>query len=192
MGIKIPDYLTRYYVGGEDPFISLNDLPLEQANAIKKKHCERNNIGDFYAEDDYLIHRQEIEKWILNELLLKGGNPTYTVPIYMCLGESPNSEFDIRKDIQKNALEIRIPLKYLDLNAITFTYPDSMYRFDVDINGKLIGGGRTNTPEVFLYNELEEGLRKYKISGKIRMEEHYIEAQVWNREMLYKFYEHYL
>jgi len=38
-----------------------------------------------------------------------------------------------------------------------------------------------------LYNELEKGLSKYKKNGIIIMEEHYIEAQVWNREMLYEY-----
>jgi len=187
MGLKIANYLTRYYVKGENPFISLNDLPFEKANEIKKAYCKRNNIGDFYAEDDYLFHRLEIEKWIYNQLLMKGGNPKNTVPVYMCLGESPNSEFDIRVDIQKNAAEIKIPLKYLDINAITFTYPDSMYKFITNKDGELINAERTNTPEVFLYNELEKGLSKYKKNGKIIMEEHYIEAQVWNREMLHEY-----
>jgi hypothetical protein len=188
MGIILSNYLTRYYTNGEDPFTSLNDLPLEQANELKRKHCLRNNIGGYYAQDEYLVHRLEIEKWIYGQLLLKGGNPKNNVPIYMCLGESPiNSEFDIRHDIQKDAMEIKIPIEYLGLTAITFTYPDSMAKFTVDENGKLVKAELTRTPEVFLYNELENGLKKYKENGLIKMEEHYIEAQIWNREILYEY-----
>jgi len=44
-----------------------------------------NNIGGFYAEDNYLIHRKEIEKWLCNQLISKGGNPQNTVPIYKAL-----------------------------------------------------------------------------------------------------------
>jgi hypothetical protein len=67
-----------------------------------------------------------------------------------------------------------------------------MYEFTVDNDGKIINAGRTNTPEVFLYNELESSLmKKYKKNGAIIMEEHYIEAQVWNREMLYEYLEKY-
>lgn len=177
----VPDFLTRYYVHGENPFTSLNDYPFEKANEIKKNHCKRNNIGGFYAEDDYLIHRKEIEKWLFDQLLAKGGNPQNAVPVYMTLGESPLGEFDIREDIQKNAEEIKIPLKYLDMSAISFTFPDSMYRFVLDNNGDIVGGERTNTPNVYLYNELEEVISKYKTDS------HYIEAQVWNREMLYDY-----
>ena len=186
MGIILPDFLTRYYQSGVDPFISLNDLPFEQANKEKKKHCEKNCIGDFYAEDDYLLHRREIEKWIYNQLLLKGGNPSNTVPIYMCLGESPKSKYDIRLDIQKNSLEIKIPLSVLDLTTITFTYPDSMYEFELDKNNRIIGGKRTNTPTVYFYNELSVILKNYK-DGNEKNVDHYIEAQVWNREQLYKY-----
>lgn len=94
----IPDFLTRYYPKGEYPFVTLNELPFEDANRIKKIHCERNGIGFFYAEEDYLIHRREIEKWIYSQLVEKGGHPNCSVPIYMILGESPKGEFDIRVD----------------------------------------------------------------------------------------------
>ena len=184
--MNLPTYLTRYYISGEDPFISLNDLSLDQANRIKKLHCLKNNISDFYAKDEYLIHRLEIEKWIYNQLLLKGGIPANTVPIYMCLGDSPKGKYDIRGDIQKNSVEIKIPLSALDLRTVTFTYPDSMYKFLLDENNKIIGGERTNTPAVYFYSELKTAIRNYK-DGNEKMEDHYIEAQVWNREQLHKY-----
>ncbi|HWQ58208.1 MAG TPA: hypothetical protein VN540_04240 [Clostridia bacterium] len=178
---SVPTYLTRYYVKGEIPFLSLNDIGMEEANEIKKAHCERNMIGGFYAADDYLVHRRNIEEWMYRRLLEKGGHPTNRVPVYMTLGESPKGEYDIRSDIQRNAAELRIPLQYLDLSAITFTFPDSMYRFVLDEEGNIIGGERTNTPDVYLYGELEDVISVYKT------DEHYIEAQVWNRDMLSHF-----
>ena len=182
--MKIPDFLTRYYTPNEPPFVSLNDYPLEQANALKLAHCMRNNIGDYYAQDEYLPHRRKIEKWIYTQLIQKGGNPKNDVPIYMTLGESPISEYDIRADIQRGASEMRIPIADLDLSAVTFTYPDSMYKFIYDDNGNKISSEMTETPSVYLYNELEDVIEKYKVYD---IYEHYIEAQVWNREMLDKF-----
>jgi len=183
----VPGYLTRYYKRNENPFISLNDFPLEQANRIKRLHCQQDGIGGFYAEDDYLVHRLEIEKWIYNQLLLKGGAPKESVPIYMILGDSPTGQFDIRADLQKNASELRIPIEVLDLSAVTFTFPDSMYKIILDDNGNIIDGGRTNTPIVYLYNEIENIIKIYAHY----LDEHYIEAQVWDREMLYRFYDPY-
>jgi hypothetical protein len=56
----------------------------------------------------------------------------------------------------------------------------------LDENNRIIGGKRTNKPKVYFYNELEIVMKKYK-DGNENMEDHYIEAQVWNREQLYEY-----
>ncbi|MFC1949734.1 hypothetical protein ACFLW0_06145 [Chloroflexota bacterium] len=179
----IPDFLARYYQKGEYPFLSLNDLSLEEANKVKASHCIKNGIRYFYAQDDYLIHRKEIERWIYRELIRLGGKPANEVPVYMTLGESPDGEYDIRADIQKDAEEIRIPIREIDLSVVTFTYPDSMYELTEDADGNIIGGRRTNTPEVYLYRDLPAVIQKYGIYEDYKFN---IEAQVWNREMLHR------
>jgi hypothetical protein len=183
--MPIPDYLTRYYQKGEYPFLSLNDLPFEEANKIKHAHCKKNGIGLFYAQDDYLVHRKEIERWIYKELIRLGGKPINGFPVYMTLGESPEGEFDIRSELQKNCEEIRIPIQEIDLSAVTFTYPDSMYEINLDDNGRVIGGGRTNTPKVYMYEDLSSVVQKYRVYDDYKFN---IEAQVWNREMLHKYW----
>lgn len=70
-----PEYLTRIAPKDEFPFVSLNDLSIDEANRVKDKHCKRNDIWDFYAENDYLLHRREIEKWIYKNLKDKGWHP---------------------------------------------------------------------------------------------------------------------
>ena len=179
--MSIPDYLTRYYQKDEYPFLSLNDLPLEEANKVKTAHCIKNGIGEFYAQNDYLIHRKEIEKYIYKELVRIGGTPLNNVPIYMVLGKSPIEKYNIKLDIQKNAEEITIPIEEIDLLAVTFTYPDSMYEFVLDEDGSIVEGRRTNTPKIYLYHELSSVINKYIIFENYQ---HYIEAQVWNRDML--------
>ena len=180
-----PEFLTRYYQKGEYPFMSLNDLPSEEANQVKQAHCKKNGIGLFYAQNDYLIHRKEIERWMYKELIRLGGKPINEVPVYMTLGESPKGEFDIRADLQKNAEEISIPIREIDLSAVTFTYPDSMYEILLDVDGNEIGGGRTNTPKVYMHRDLSLVIQKYRIYENYRYN---IEAQVWNRKMLDKYW----
>ena len=177
---KVPGFLMRYYVEGENPYLSLNDYPFEQANSIKNAHCKSHDIGGFYAEDSYLIERRKVEKWIYEQLISKGGKPECDIPIYMTLGESPAGEYDIRADLQKNAAELKIPLEGLDLLAITFTFPDSMYKIILNDDGDIIDSGRTNTPQVYLYYEIGSVIEKYEKY----LADHYIEAQVWNRSML--------
>lgn len=184
--MNVPDYLTRYYQKSEYPFLSLNDLPFEEANRIKLAYCRKNGIGDFYAQDDYLVHRREIEKWLYGELIRLGGRPENSVPVYMTLGDSPKGEFDIRGELQKNAEEIKIPIQEIDLSAVTFTYPDSMYEFVQDADGNIITGRRTNTPKVYMYEDLPTVIRKFRVYDDYRFN---IEAQVWDREMLLQYWE---
>lgn len=183
--MNIPDFITRYYQKDEYPFMSLNDLPLDKANRVKAEYCRKNNIGKFYAQEDYLIHRKEIENWIYHELLRLGGHPVDTVPVYMTLGESPGGEYDIRDELQQNAEEIKIPLEEIDLSAVSFTYPDSMYEFIVDDQGNIISTGRTNSPAVYTYNDLPAVAKKYRVYESYRFN---VEAQVWDREMLHRYW----
>jgi len=186
----IPDYLTRYYVAGENPFTSLNDLPLENANAIKMAASDKYDWGGFYAQYDYLIHRREIEKWIYTEMRKKGGSPTDDVPVYMFLGEV-YGEFD---KFGSDTACIRIPLDALDLTAISFVWPDSMYEPIIDERGEMTGEcRRTNTPKVFMYHELDAVVAQVDKFNSIKHEQvpyGSIEVQVWNRAMLQKWYDH--
>jgi hypothetical protein len=182
----VPDFLTRYYTKGDYPFLSLNELPLKEANWVKNKHCKRNEIGFFYAEDDYLVQRRKVEKWIYSQLVAKGGQPRGTVPVYMVLGESPKGEYDIRADIQKDACEFRILIEILDMKAVSFTYPDSMYELEYDSSGNVVDGRRTNTPKVYIYAEIPELIKHYNIYTNYS---HYIEVQVWDKKLLREIWE---
>ena len=44
---KVPDFLTRYYVAGENPYLSLNDYSPEQANNIKKLTASEMALAAF-------------------------------------------------------------------------------------------------------------------------------------------------
>lgn len=180
----IPDYLTRYYQQGENPFLSLNMLPLDKADEVRRNHCKKLNIDNFYADETYLQNRIEIEQWMYKEFVRKGGKPKEKVPIYMTLGESVGGG-DIRLDIQQNACELKIPLKYLDLECISFTLEDSMVDLIFDDNCKLIDVRRTNTPNVYLFEEIQAVADRYHIYDEPVV--HYFEAQVWNQDMLKQF-----
>ena len=60
-----------------------------------------------------------------------------------------------------------------------------MYVLVQDANGKIIDGKRTNTPEMYLYRDLPEVYQKYRINEQDKF---CVEAQVWDREMLYKYW----
>ncbi len=182
----LPNYLTRYCINDENPFISLNELEIERANKIKSDHCRKFNIGGFYKEKNYLYHRIEIEKWIYKNLIEKGGSPNCEVPIYMFLGESPKGDYDIRKDIQPKAKGYKLNINKLDIKTISFTYPDSMYEMIYDKNGIPSEGIRTNTPKVLIYDELNDYIIKNNILSNPKYS---IEAQVWDKKRLIEIWE---
>lgn len=104
----------------------------------------------------------------------------------MILGESPTGDFDIRAGIQKNTEEIRVSISAIDILAVTFTYPDSMYKFVYDDSGHITGGTRTNTPKVYLYSELRDVINEHNVFNPYT---YHIEAQVWDREALNLYWE---
>ncbi len=69
----------------------------------------------------------------------------------------------------------------LDMKSVSFTYPDSMYELEHDEFGRIICGKRTNTPEVYTFDEIPELVQRYNIYGEYS---HYVEAQVWDRKIL--------
>ena len=182
----VPDFVTRISPVGEYPFRSLNELPLGEANIIRERHCERNGIEGFYAEEAYLSQRRSIEEWIRDRLILSGGVPRSEAPIYMILGDPQDGQFDIRNDIQKQGVQYRIELSKLDLNSVTFTYPDSMYELVYDENNAIVDGIRTNTPKVYRYRDLESLIMNRHVYSPYS---HYIEVQVWDRMGLKKIWE---
>ena len=188
--MKIPDFLTRHYVKGEDPFLSLNMLPLDRANQVKRLHDEKYKYGGFYAQDDYLVHRREIERWMYARFIEKGGRPRMDAPVYMFLGAAEDGCYDYGPE----SAALEIPLSQLDLSAISFVFPDSMYRYIFDEAGVILRAERTNQPYVYLYDELVAVMERlypaiadYAIrdAGRSQM----IEAQVWDREMCLRYYE---
>ena len=185
----IPEFLTRYYVAGENPFTSLNDLALAEANVIKMRASDKYDWGGFYAQDDYLVHRREIEQWIRSQMREKGGKPVDDVPVYMFLGDV-NGQFD---KFGADTVSLQIPLADLDLSAVSFAWPDSMYEMVVDENGNFTGEGtRTNTPRVYMHDELSIAVdcvaRFQAACGKDAFSGVPVEAQVWDRSMLQRWY----
>lgn len=182
---NVPGFLTRYYVRGEYPFNSLNDLPLNQANEVKLDASNRYDWGGFYAQDDYLVHRREIEKWIYSHFTNRDVYPPNNVPVYMFLGDV---DWPFTKFGEETSC-LRIPLHELDTTMISFIWPDSMYEPIVDQTGRYTGDcQRTNQPKVYLIDELDELIKEldlFKAVSNCGI----IEAQVWDRNMLNTWYQ---
>ncbi len=187
------DYLTYYYSVDKEPFQSLSELSDEEAIRIMENLADDTHYGErFKNPAQYLKNRRETEGWVRMEFIEKGGRPKDDFPISMVLGSS-KWLVNATPDKQKHG-EIRIPLSLFSEYDISFTYPDSMISrwlglekpveyYQAGLNGK-----------VFTLSEIQAIIEKKGMPeedwGQKLPESFapYIEAQVWNRELLYDFW----
>ncbi len=186
------DYLTYYYNTDNEPFQSLTDLAEDDAVNIMEKLCDDTPYGErFKIPVQYLKSRKATETWVRKAFIAKGGKPKDKIPISMVLGAS-QWLVAAAPDPEKHG-EICIPLSVFRPCDISFTYPDSMLSrwfgeekpaefYLPDLHGKVFTISEilsiveiNGMPEEDWENKLQKRLAPY------------IEAQVWNRELLFAY-----
>jgi hypothetical protein len=165
--VSVPDYLTYYFRDKQRPFEVLTDLdPVIARNILKDDVLWR-------GDGTYLEHRRDHERLLRDLFIQKGGHPSRQNPIYAILGESPTGPHDLENEY---AYKIRIPLRDFSRNDVSFTYPDSLYEVPLEELHRLYLP-KNARPTVYTIAELAEVVRLYRV---YEINNHYIEAQVWN------------
>jgi len=183
------DYLTRYYSIDKEPFQSLSALPDEEAIRIMEELCDDTLYGERFKNPvQYLKDRKDTEQWTRDGFIAKGGNPKDEFPITAVLGSSEwLAEFS--PDPEKHA-EVRIPLSLLTEDDVSFTYPDSMVSrwfglekpaefYQADLHGRIF-----TLPEILSIVEKRGMPEKDWGLDLPKNLPPYIEAQLWNHELL--------
>ena len=188
------DYLTHYYSTDKGPFQSLSALSDAEAIKIMEKLCDDTPYGERFKHPlQYLKDRKDTERWVREMFIAKGGKPRAEFPIPMVLGSS-QWIVEIAPDREKHG-EIRIPLSVFTEYDVSFTYPDSMISrwfgrekpaeyYQAELHGKVF-----TLSEILAIVE-QKGLPEE--AWEITLPKNlapYIEAQVWNHELLYKYRE---
>ncbi|WP_253735885.1 hypothetical protein [Paenibacillus sp. FJAT-26967] len=177
MMIKVPKYLFHYYEKSNGAFTSLSSLTLIEAEEVLKNIRQKNESFASKRADNYVGVRFELESKIRQCFILKGGEPKTKFPHYMTLGSC-----DWLKEWYKEGDSVQIPLSILNPKSISFTYGDSFPAMRVQ-DGKPYRG------QVYTFEELPGLIEKYGLpqnwnfDGKFAPER-YIEAQVWDDEVL--------
>jgi hypothetical protein len=188
------DYLTHYYSIDKEPFQSLSALSDEEAIKIMEELCDDTPYGERFKDPlQYLKDRKDTERWVREAFIAKGGKPKDEFPIPMVLGSS-KWLVEAAPDREKHG-EIRIPLSLFTEQDVSFTYPDSMISrwfgqekpaeyYQAELHGHVFTLSeilsiveRKGMPEEDWETNLPQSLAPY------------IEAQVWNHELLYKYSE---
>jgi hypothetical protein len=189
------DYLTYYYSIDKEPFQSLSALSDEEAIDIMEKLCDDTLFGArFKNPAQYLKDRKDTEQWVREGFIAKGGRPKDKYPISMVLGSS-KWLIEAAPDREKHG-EIRIPLSVFRECDVSFTYPDSMISrwfgrdkpmeyYQAELHGKVF-----TIPEILSIVE-KKGMPEENWETNLpKSLAPYIEAQVWNRELLLEYLEH--
>ena len=183
------DYLTHYYSSDLGPFQTLSSLPDEEALAIMEALYDDTPFGLRFKDPiQYLQDRQDTERWVRAEFIAKGGQPLASYPISMVLGFSPWVQ-SIAPNPALHA-EIRIPLSILTVYDVSFTYPDSMISrwlsrekpepyYQPELHGRVF-----TLPEILALVAVK-GMPEIEWQSNLPDDEApYIEAQVWNHQLL--------
>ena len=188
----MPDTLTHVYKRGTVPFRSLSTLSdVEAIDVMQTLYKEGSVFWERFKEPaEYLQLRKKVEDWLRREFIAKGGRPRAEYPVYMVWGRSKWIETMLDEVTLATTVEIHIPLSVFDDRAVSFTYPDSMvsYLLNMERNPQYY------LPEyhgqVFTLAEMCEILERngqpgYRWGTELpKAMANYIEAQVWDPEPL--------
>lgn len=169
-------FLYHYYDAAVGPFVSLSDLPGDQARAVLETIKQtKPKAQSAQRHDKYVEYRRNCESIIRAAFIRKGGVVQRSSPHYMVVEHSPwlSTWFE-------NGTSLKIPIEEFDVNTISFTYGDSMPTFS-----PLINDGKEYRHTLYTYPEIVNIIDKYGLpqnwnnDGKYGPER-YVEAHVWS------------
>ncbi len=183
--------LYHYFERQSGPFAPLTTLPYEEARGVL---IAQKAAGKFRNPDvdGFLKKRYNRDEKLYAFFVEHGGCPQIKNPIYMFLGEQPQW-----MSAYEDADSIAIPMNEFDPLTVSFTYGDS---FAV-LNPALFGA-EEYWGKVYFANEMKEIIERhgfppyveydfkkgiYPVDKSIHDQLKYIEAQVWNTDVLAKY-----
>ena len=183
----IPDFICHYYELERGPLLSVTNHDRETAREIIRQITERNEGFSNNRPPQYIDWRLDVEEWLLNGFIAKGGKPKRKNPHYFILGEC-----DWLLSWYKNGAVLKKRLQDIDPTQISLTYPDSMvswqlhqYHIKGDNPYYKPDDHREYHGQVYRLDELQDVVVKYGMpegkvqDGKHTSNEMYIEIQVW-------------
>ncbi len=168
-----PKYLSYFYRKNQILFTVLSDMNERVAENTLREDVLGRGGGT------YLKYRKKHEHYLRNKFIEKGGLPKRTYPIYMILGDSPTGSHDLNKEYE---LKMTIPLSLFSSEDLSFTYPDSLYKVPLNSLDQIFLE-RDEAPNIYTLQEIPDLIDAYKVYD---YDNHYIEAQIWNKEPLNK------
>ena len=186
------DYLIHFYRKGTEPFRTLSALADHEAMQLMRAlYVEGAVFWERFKDPAQYLHlRRQIELWLRQSFIARGGVPQEAYPIYMVLGTSKWLQTAIDHATLTSTTQVQVSLSLFQEGDISFTYPDSMVSFLLanekeseyylpDFHGKVF-----TLPEICSLVE-SNGLPGENWRTNLPSSlPNYIEAQIWNRAPL--------
>lgn len=190
--ITMIDYLTHAYKIGTEPFQNIMNLYENEALKImKEQYVEGSLFWDRFSDPEaYWTARKDVENWLYTDFITKDGAPEQTCPVYMVVGSPKWVERNIDIQTKRMTREIRIPLSLFGEYDISFTYPDSMVSWHLSKVQDSVQYQPEYHGVVFTLSEMLAIISRMGLPDEgwgtnvPDQYAHYIEAQVWNLDLL--------
>ena len=178
--------LYHYYDSKIGPFVSLSDIPIDEAEAVLSliKETKPNVQSAARTPVAYMRRRHEIEEILKTEFIKKGGVVRREAPHYMVVEHSPwlNTWFE-------NTAFIKIPIEEFDMNTVSFTYGDA---FPVFSDNKHKMDDKEYRRKLYTYGEILCVIAKYGLPQDWNNDgahgpSRYIEAHIWCDDVIEKY-----
>ena len=167
-------YIVNYCHKSCVPLKNIMRLPKEQAFALAYEMAEKNkNTTAFYRFADfenYYYERLETDELLYKRFLELGGKPAEKHPLSFVLHGS-----DFLGNWFDNGIVIKIPLRRIPSELISFTYGDSM------TVRKMQGNFTMLTKEMLAETAENYNGTTEDFISEINKQYHYIEVQVWDK-----------
>jgi len=176
-------HLYHYFDKSVGPFVSLSDLPVEEAKAVLEK-IRLAKPGTMSAGNQpvYIDRRHRNENKLKLLFTQKGGIVKRHAPHYMVVEHSP-----WLSTWHENSSSIKIPIDEFDTRTISFTYGDMFPVFSAIGTHKMSDKEWHNT--VYTYDEILNVIERYGLpqewndDGKYGPSR-YVEAHVWSDDTI--------
>jgi len=179
-------YLYHYFDKSIGPFVSLSDIPIDEAKAVSEM-IRQNRPGTLHAErhPEYMERRHRNERKLESLFTQRGGVVKRHAPHYMVVEHSP-----WLATWHENSGFIKIYIDEFDKNTISFTYGDMFPVFNTMNPHKM--SDKEWHDKVYTYDEILDIIEKYGLPQEWNDDgqhgpSRYVEAHVWSDEPILRY-----
>lgn len=179
-------YLYHYYDKSIGPFVSLSDIPVDEAKAVLEM-IRQTKPGTMHAgnQPEYIDRRHRNEIKLKKLFVQKGGIVKRYAPHYMVVEHSP-----WLTTWHENSSYIKIPIREFDTRTISFTYGDMFPVFNTMHTHKMSDKEWHDT--VYTYDEILKIIEKYGLPQEWNNDgqhgpSRYVEAHIWSDETINRY-----